>query len=162
MPRKEGSHDPLSSTGSHVGGEGAPRHDGPGVGVRSDLLRIGGTFNTGTGIAQAPGIPLGGCSRGWGRSHKPLVLPVEELVGLSGGRPKAPEQPAVDKAGSCRWRRGLGSGGGVLGIQTVVAWGNGVFPFLRLRKTNSNQHCPLSLLYRRTQPWFPDQYQIIK
>lgn len=105
---------------------GASRHDGPGVGVRSGLLRIGGSFNTGTGIAQAPGIPLGGCSRGWGRSLKALVLPVEELVGLSGGRPKAPEQPAVDKAGSCRWRRRLGSRGGVLGIQTAVAWGNGV------------------------------------
>ena len=63
MPREEGIHDSLSSTGSHVGGEGAPRRDGPGVRVRSGLLRMGslvegGSFTLGPGSPRLQGSRL--------------------------------------------------------------------------------------------------------
>lgn len=57
----------------------------------------GGSFHPETGSTQATGTPSGGCSREWGLRRILLVLPVDELVGLSRGGWEAPKQPAVKR-----------------------------------------------------------------
>lgn len=102
----------------------------------------GGSLHPENGSTQTPGAPSGGCSREWGLRPILLVLPIDELVGLSRGGPEAPKQPAVMRR-AVLWRRGLGSEGRALRIQSLVVGVGRLIrlPFLRLRKMNSSQCC---------------------